>query len=246
MILTIDIGNTNIVWGIFDNHKLVSSYRINSNLNSINETDFLRNYNINNVIISSVVPNLTVKVDEICKMYFNIKPLIVNYKDIPNLKYATNNPSQLGSDRICNIMASKNLYKLPAIIIDMGTATKYDVINQDGLYLGGAISPGLKLSANTLFANTALLKKTSLKFPNTVIGTDTETNIQSGIMYGAIDSINGMIKRIINETKCNNYSIILTGGLSQNITEKIDETIIINPNLTIEGLYIIYKKLITT
>jgi len=243
MMLAIDIGNTNIVWGIFENKKLISVHRINSNNNDLNNTSFLSNYNVKKIIISSVVPNLTNEIQVFCLKKFNLNPFIIKYNNVLNLKMEIDNPTQLGTDRICNIVAAKSLYKLPAIIIDVGTATKYDIINPKGVFIGGAISPGIELSAINLFEKAALLKKTSFKFPKTVIGKNTESNIQSGIMYGAIDSINGMVNRINKETKWKDCSIIMTGGFSEVIKSKISKNFIFNPNLTLEGLNFIHHNL---
>jgi len=243
MMLAIDIGNTNIVWGIFENKKLISVYRINSNKNDLHSISFLSNYNIKKIIISSVVPSLTNEIQKFCIKKINLNPFIIKYNNVSNLKMEIDNPSQLGTDRICNIIAAKSLYKLPAIIIDMGTATKYDIINPNGVFIGGVISPGIELSAKNLFEKAALLNKTSFKFPNNVIGKNTKSNIQSGIMYGSIDSINGMVNRIIKETKWKDLSIIMTGGFSEVIKSKVSKSFIFNPNLTLEGLNFIHHNL---
>ena len=243
MMLAIDIGNTNIVWGIFENKKLISVYRINSNKNDLHSISFLSNYNIKKIIISSVVPSLTNEIQKFCIKKINLNPFIIKYNNVSNLKMEIDNPSQLGTDRICNIIAAKSLYKLPSIIIDMGTATKYDIINPNGVFIGGVISPGIELSAMNLFEKAELLNKTSFKFPNNVIGKNTKSNIQSGIMYGSIDSINGMVNRIIKETKWKDLSIIMTGGFSEVIKSKVSKSFIFNPNLTLEGLNFIHHNL---
>ena len=243
MMLAIDIGNTNIVWGIFENKKLISVYRINSNKNDLHNISFLSNYNIKKIIISSVVPSLTNEIQKFCIKKINLNPFIIKYNNVSNLKMEIDNPSQLGTDRICNIIAAKSLYKLPSIIIDMGTATKYDIINPNGVFIGGVISPGIELSAMNLFEKAELLNKTSFKFPNNVIGKNTKSNIQSGIMYGSIDSINGMVNRIIKETKWKDLSIIMTGGFSEVIKSKVSKSFIFNPNLTLEGLNFIHHNL---
>lgn len=241
MIIAIDIGNTNIVFGIFKNNKLINVYRLNSIERGHIKIDFLLKYNIQNIIISSVVPNLTDKIQGLCKRKIKIKPLIIKHNNIPNLILDVEKPKQVGTDRICNVIAVSKSYKLPAIVIDMGTATKFDVINSEGHFIGGIIAPGIELSAMNLFSKAALLKKTQFKFPENVIGRNTESNIQSGIMYGAIDSINGMIQRIINETKWKNPSIIVTGGFSELIKSELDKRFIINSNLTLEGLNTIHN-----
>ena len=195
MIIAIDIGNTNIVFGIFKNNKLINVYRLNSIERGHIKIDFLLKYNIQNIIISSVVPNLTDKIQGLCKRKIKIKPLIIKHNNIPNLILDVEKPNQVGTDRICNVIAVSNSYKLPAIVIDMGTATKFDVINSEGHFIGGIIAPGIELSAMNLFSKAALLKKTQFKFPENVIGRNTESNMQSGIMYGAIDSINGVFDK---------------------------------------------------
>ena len=243
MILAIDIGNTNIVFGVFEHQKLILVHRINSQKNEFYNMNFLSKYNISKIIVSSVVPDLTDEIKKICNKILNINPFIVKHTKIPNLVLDIDNSDQLGADRICNTIAASSLYKLPAIVVDMGTATKYDIINYKGTFIGGVIAPGIELSAMNLFEKAALLSKTHFKFPKNVIGKNTESNIQSGIMYGSLDSINGMIKRIINETKWDNCSIIITGGFSELIKDKLDNNFIINPNLTLEGLNFIYQQI---
>lgn len=243
MTLTIDIGNTNIVFGIFNNQKLISIYRINSIKEEIYKVDFLSKYDFKNIIISSVVPDLTNDMKQFCKKKLYLKAFIIKHNNIPNLQLDIDNPAQLGTDRISNTIATISLYELPAIVIDMGTATKYDIINSNGIFIGGIISPGIELSAKSLFEKAALLNKTKFKFPKNVIGKNTESNIQSGIMYGTIDSINGMIKRIIKETKWGKYSVIITGGFSELIKLKLDRKFILNSNLTLQGLNFINQKI---
>lgn len=245
MILAVDIGNTSIVFGIFNKNKLINVSRIHSNKDNYHKLNFLSTYDIEHVIISSVVPDLTDELIKLFNQHYNINPFIVKYNNIPNLILDIDNPSKLGADRICNTIATNTLYNLPAIVIDMGTATKYDVINVKGHFIGGIISPGIKISASSLFERAALLSKTKFKFPKNVIGKNTESNLQSGIMFGLLDSINGMIKRIINETKWDDCSIIITGGYCELIKNKLDKNFIINPNLTLEGLKFIYQKIIT-
>ena len=243
MTLAIDIGNTNIVFGIFYNQKLISIYRINSIKEEIYKVDFLSKYDFKHIIISSVVPELTNDMKKFCEKKFNLKSFILKHNNVPNLQLDIDNPAQLGTDRISNTIATISLYNLPAIVVDMGTATKYDIINSKGIFIGGIISPGIELSARSLFEKAALLNKTKFKFPKNVIGKNTESNIQSGIMYGTIESINGMIKRIIKETKWEKCSIIITGGFSELIKMKLNQKFIFNSNLTLQGLNFINQKI---
>ena len=242
MLLAIDIGNTNIVFGIFKNEKIVFNLRVKSNKKEFYKLDVLSKYSINNIIISSVVPYLTKAINQICSNQFKIDPFIVKYNNVPSLNLNIENPSQIGNDRICNTFAASKLYTLPAIVVDMGTATKYDVINSNGTFIGGVIAPGIELSAINLFEKAALLSKTNFIFPKNVIGKNTKSNIQSGIMYGSLDAINGMIKRIIKETEWNDCSIIITGGFSSLIKNKLDQNFIFDSNLTLKGLQLIFQN----
>ena len=242
-LLAVDIGNTNIVFGIFENNKLIKKNRIKTTETDIKNIDFLSGHKIAEIVVSSVVPKLSNQIINYSKKYLHLIPTFITYNIVKDLVLDVENPHQVGTDRICNIIAARFLYKLPAIVVDMGTATKYDVINKSGIFIGGIISPGIELSAKNLFNKAALLSKIPLKFPKTVIGKNTETNIQSGIMYGALDSINGMLHRIQQETKWKKCSVIVTGGFSELIKHKVKNNYIINSNLTLEGIQLIYNRI---
>ena len=239
MILTLDIGNTSITCGLFDNNSLINRCDF-KNLHEF--LKFLNNdLNIEDAIISSVVPDSTIICKQKLDSLFNIKTSIINYKNC-NLKLSVDEPETIGIDRLCNIKATSNLYKTPAITIDFGTATTFDVINAKGHFLGGAIATGLETSAQYLFNNAALLEKTSLIFPENIIGKNTAENIQSGIMYGTVGQVEGIIERIKIESSIQNYSIILTGGLSPLISKKIKYKHILDTDLTLKGIFEIYKQ----
>ncbi len=236
MILAIDIGNTSVSCAIFENKSIMKRF----NIKSLKELDDKINcFNINKIIITSVVPNLTVQYLDYCKKN-NYKNYLVDYRS-SQLSLKVSEPETVGNDRICNIFASIKLYNTPTIIIDFGTATTYDVINKNNEFIGGAIAAGIETSADYLINNAALLSKTDLKFPKHVIGIDTKENIQSGIMYGAVDQVEGMIKRITNENK-SNYKIILTGGFSKLLSPYLSIEHIVDMDLTLKGLYYIYES----
>ena len=239
MKVVIDIGNTSATVGLFDNHNLLKKSHFNSTNDFIEFLNAIKSYNINQSIISSVVPKLTKQYSEILTDLYSSSPFIINYKHT-HLLTKVNEPETIGIDRLCNIIAVKNDYSYPAIIIDFGTATTYDVINNEGEFLGGAIATGIELSAKYLIDNAALLNKTNLVFPETAIGIDTTTNIQSGIMFGAIDQVEGMIHRIKKETN-KDYQIILTGGFSKLISPKLKMSHTIDINLTLKGIIYIYE-----
>ena len=234
MKIAIDIGNTSITCGVFEKNKLTVKNNFDSEesfelyLNNFNHT------NINKIIISSVVPKLTEKyVNLLSSNYINRITIIDNKNSQLLLKIKE--PESVGSDRLCNIKATLELYQYPAIIVDFGTATTYDVINDNGEFIGGAIASGVETSAAYLIQKAALLSKTDLKFPQNVIGIDTKENIQSGIMYGALDQVEGMIKRISNESN-EKYNIILTGGFSTVLSPYLSLEHTLDSDLTLKGM----------
>ena len=237
MKLTIDIGNTQIKFGVFDKKNLVYSCCSNDTANINKQFVHIKKFNISIAILSSVVPELTPKYQKEILNFFNIETFIINYKNCQiNLKVP--HPETVGTDRICNIAGALKLYHPPAIIIDFGTATTYDVIDKAGSFIGGVIAPGIKTSAEYLIKKAALLDKTDLLFPKNVIGKNTRENIQSGIMHGAIDQVEGMISRINKETQTSN-NIILTGGFSKLISPMLSVKHSLEIDLTLRGMILI-------
>ena len=245
MKLAIDIGNTSISIGLFENHDIVKK----AHFFSINEfiifLDNISNYKVECAIISSVVPELTKSYVELLTDTYQYPIFLINHT-LTNLSLQVAQPETVGADRLCNIFAIKRDYNVPAIIVDFGTATTYDVINSSGEFIGGAIATGVETSAEYLIDKATLLSKTNLIFPDTVIGIDTTTNIQSGVMFGAVDQVEGMIHRIQEETGVN-YSIFLTGGFSKLIGQQLKIPHIIDIDLTLKGMIYIdehnnYKK----
>ena len=239
-LLCLDIGNTSITICDYKNQELGEITRVASNENFINQ---LTNYNIGNfdfIILCSVVPNLTKLLISYCKNN-SINIYEINYKN-SHLNLHVDNPSEVGNDRICNAIAAKKLNFNPSIIIDFGTATTYDVINLDGDFIGGAIAPGIDVSADYLINKTALLKDTIYKFPPKVIGKNTVSNIQSGVMYGGLASVEGMIKLIDAEIDDVSNNIIITGGFGKLISKKININHTYIESLTIEGMLQVFFK----
>jgi type III pantothenate kinase len=240
MKLAVDIGNTSISIGLFNKFDLVVKTNL-SNINNFEEfINSIKEYDIKCVIISSVVPKLTIKYKKLFEQTYNYPVVVIDYK-FSNLSLSVEKPESVGSDRLCNLCAVIKDYSLPAIIIDFGTATTYDVVNISEEFIGGAISSGIETSAKYLIEKAALLSKTNLIFPQLVIGKNTTTNIQSGIMFGAVDQVEGMIKRIEKETNIR-YSIILTGGFSNLISQKLIYKHIVDSNLTLKGIIYMYES----
>ena len=240
MKLAIDIGNTSITIGLFKKNKLFK----NSHFNSIEKFgDFLDNikqYNIKCAIISSVAPKVTKDYSNLLKVKYNLSIINIDYK-LSQLDLQVPHPETIGADRLCNMAATQNEYSTPAIIIDFGTATTYDVINNKNQFIGGAIAAGVETSANYLLSKAALLSDTDLLFPDNAIGIDTTTNIQSGIMFGAVDQVEGMIKRISLETNTE-YFIILTGGFANLISPQLSFSHSVDQNLTLKGMIYIHES----
>ena len=240
MKLALDIGNTQIKLGIFEHLKLIHTECFQHDDNQNINLNYIKKFKPTVSIISSVVPNLT---DKYVKNIYNIlglDSLIVNNENC-HIDLKVPEPNTVGADRICNVIATIKIYNKPAIVIDFGTATTYDVINKNGQFIGGIIAPGIKTSSQYLIEKAALLDYVDFEFPKKVIGKNTEDNIKSGIMFGAIDQIEGMIKRINNETRQNN-NIILTGGFSKLISPKISLEHTCDIDLTLKGMILIHES----
>jgi type III pantothenate kinase len=246
MFLAIDTGNTHTTFGIFENDKIKSTFRISTKAVHDREvlTDFItctfQSLNIDlktieRVGISSVVPSVDGILEEVLKNLTDKKPFFISPKIKLPFKLLVDNPEEVGADRICNVAAGFIKYGGPLVIVDFGTATVYDVISKDGDFLGGVIAPGIQTSAKALYQAAEKLPKVELIFPEKVIGTNTISNMQSGIMFGALDSFEGMIKRISDELK-DDVKIILTGGFSRMISSKTKLKTFLEFDLVLEGI----------
>ena len=241
MFLAIDIGNSHVVCAVHDSKKWTHTIRIPSNRNFWNQFFTLNEYDITHAGISSVVPDLTSVYVESIRNIFHIDTFIINHKN-SNLDLKVDIPEEVGTDRICNTVAAKELIGSPAIIGDIGSATNYDVMDKTGAFIGGAIAPGLKTAAKNLFEKAALLKETTFTVPTSVIGKDTTTNLQSGIMLGAIDVIDGMFDRILKETGWIKPHNIITGGFGELISPHLQTKHTLLSTLTLDGIRIIYEN----
>ena len=240
-VLCLDIGNTSVAYCEV-NQTLFS---INRLPNSSDVLGFLKKYNYKNVdqvVVSSVVPSLSA---DIVNMYIRkgINVFEVSYKNC-GLDLKVESPSSVGNDRICNVYAANKIYGNGNgnIIVDFGTATTYDISNNKGAFIGGAIAPGIDISADNLISRTSQLRETLYKFPETSIGKDTTSNIQSGVMYGGLHAVTGMINQIKYESGLTSPNIILTGGFGKLISSKLEIEHIYNESLTIYGMLHIFKE----
>jgi type III pantothenate kinase len=246
------VGNTNIVLGIYEGKELKVSWRISTNrqqtgdeygiiLKNLLSQSALAEDCLTGIIVSSVVPPLMFSLEEMSQRYFNVHPLVVGPGIKTGLNILVDNPREVGADRIVNAVAGFELYGGPLIIVDFGTATTFDAISGRGDYLGGAIAPGISVSTEALFQRAAKLPRIELIKPKRVIGRDTISSMQSGIIYGFVGQVDGIVKRMIPEFTVK-PKVIATGGLSQLIAWESQTLEIINPLLTLEGLRIIYER----
>lgn len=255
MLLVIDVGNTNTVLGVFDGDKLLHSWRIRSDKN-MTEDEF--NVLISNLfkertltagtfkdtIISCVVPRMMTILNDYCMKYLHQSPIWVDAQTVSSLMpILYNNPSEVGADRIVNAIAAYDRYKTALIVVDFGTATTFDVISEKGEYLGGAISPGIMISADALFSNASKLPRVEIfSPPGHVIGKDTAESMKSGIIFGYAGLVDGIVARIKRDMDVKPL-VIATGGLAplmNHVSEAIER---VDGSLTLEGLRIIFEHL---
>ena len=246
--LIIDIGNTNIVMAVFDGKKIQKKWRISSYLNRTKDEYILwlkyivnHSFTFKDIIIGSVVPDITQELKVALNDYFKIKPYVIAEDIKVNFPTELEVPSEIGTDRIVNALCAWRLYKKPSIIIDFGTATTFDVVGKNGIYLGGVIAPGVNLSINALHSAAARLPRIAITKQREVIGKNTVSAMASGIYWGYIGLIKNILKKIESEV---NYRMLVlaTGGLSDIFINEVSEDIIVNKDLTIRGLFIAYEE----
>ncbi|MBC1419682.1 type III pantothenate kinase [Listeria fleischmannii] len=252
MILVIDVGNTNCTFGIYANEELKHHFRIATNkTRTADELGMLVlsffNYahmpaeEVTDVVICSVVPPAMHAVQTMSKRYFQVDPLIVGPGIKTGLNLKVENPRELGADRIVNAVAALSEYKSPIIIVDFGTATTFCYIDEKGVYQGGAIAPGIMTATEALYNHAAKLPRVDIKASQNVIGKSTVSSMQAGIYYGFIGQCEGIISVMKKEAGVNPI-VVATGGLARLITEKSTLVDVVDPFLTLKGLYVLYKR----
>ncbi|MGL5329733.1 MAG: type III pantothenate kinase [Peptostreptococcaceae bacterium] len=253
MLLVFDVGNTNMVLGIYKDKELIKDWRINTDkektsdeygilISSLFKYENIEMSEIQDVIISSVVPNVMHSLENFCLKYCDKQPLVVGpgIKTGLNIKY--DNPKQVGADRIVNAVAGIEKYGYPLILVDFGTATTFCAISDKGEYLGGTIAPGIKISSEALFQRASKLPRVELIKPGTTICKSTVSAMQSGIIYGYVGLVDKIIEMMKNELNCGPVKVIATGGLANLIASETDSIDTVDKFLTLEGLRVIYEK----
>ncbi|HEY0323562.1 MAG TPA: type III pantothenate kinase [Pyrinomonadaceae bacterium] len=252
MLLAIDVGNTNTSLGVYDGDQLIAHWRLTTarertvdeygvhsrNLFELAGLDFKA---ITGVAIASVVPPLNFTLRRLAENYFHQTPLFVDHTTDTGVPILYNPPSDVGADRIVDAVAAIHKYGSPCIIVDFGTATTFDAINERGEYLGGVITPGINISSDALFARTARLPRVEIKRPSSVIGSSTVGSMQSGLYYGYAGLVDGILKRMREELG-ERVRVIATGGLAPLIATGSDYIEEIDDTLTLEGLRLVYER----
>ena len=259
MLLAVDVGNTNIVIGVFSKSQLITSWRLaTDSRRSADEYGILVEQmfrhegidpsDIDDVIISTVVPSLLFALQHMCYKYLHVSPLVVETGVKTGLKIKCDDPRQIGSDRIVNAVAAHHKYKNPLIVIDFGTATTFCAITEDGDYLGGTIAPGIKISAKALFEQTAKLPHVDLEVPGNMICKNTIEGMQSGLVYGHMGLteyiVEGMKKELVENygKEYDAIKVIAIGGLAPMVEDGVKCIDVIEKRLTLDGLVLIYEK----
>ena len=256
MLLAVDVGNTNTVLGLYrlaeEKPALAAHWRVTTHRTqtadeygvlfvNLFEMNGLATKMVKHIIISSVVPPIDSTLRQVCENYFHIQPLFVEPGIKTGMPVLVDNPTELGADRLVNAIAAYERYGGPCIVVDFGTATTFDVISAKGEYIGGAIAPGLGISADALFSRAARLGRVDIKRPPKVIGTNTVTHLQSGLYYGYIGLVDGILERMVAELGTQ-PRVIATGGLARQIAEDSRFIAEIDDMLTLDGLLILFER----
>ena len=253
MLLVFDVGNTNIVLGLYDGDKMIYHWRAATNelktadeyaasLGMMFQLDGVTFAMVTDIIISSVVPPVNPTLEYLCRRSFHVEPMMVGPGMKTGLNILYDNPRELGADRIVNAVAGITLYGGPLIIIDLGTATTFCAIDEKKRYLGGAVTPGIGISMEALFQRASKLPRIELTPASSVICKNTVSAMQSGIYYGAIGQVDGIVRRMKKEMGYKEIKVIATGGLADLIASQSETIDVIDPLLTLKGLYILFKK----
>lgn len=254
MLLAIDVGNTNITVGVFKDKEIVNTFRLTTkqsrtsdeyaiHLSGMLLQNGIRFQDIKDVIISSVVPNVMHSLGSAIIKYFNLVPIVVEAGIKTGIKVVTENPRQIGADRIVDAAGAIGIYGGPVIVIDFGTATTYDLIDKDGAFLAGITAPGIRISAKALWEDAAKLPEIEIKKPESILAKETISSMQAGLVYGQIGQTEYIIRKIKEEANMDELiKVVATGGLGSIIAPETDAIDVYDPNLTLSGMRLIYEK----
>lgn len=253
MLLAVDVGNTDITFGLFQERELITRFRITAKMprssdeyggvicNVLDQKGFSPK-DVTEVIIASVVPKMMYSFTSGIIKYLKCHPVVVGAGTRTGIRIETANPKEIGPDRIVDAVSAYEQYGGPIIVVDFGTATTYDLVTDGGIFLGGIISPGIRISANALWNNTANLPEIEIKSPGIVIAKETVSSMQAGLFYGTIGQSEYIIRKIKEESGLTDAKVVATGGLGKIIADNTDEIQVYDSDLTLKGLQLIYQK----
>ena len=253
MVLVIDVGNTNITCGVYEKNDLKTTFRITTKIPRTSDEygvlmkDMLKNNDISTeeiegVIIASVVPNVMHALVGAIQRYIGKQPLIVGPGVKTGIMITSDNPNEIGPDRIVDAVAAYHKYGGPVLVLDFGTATTYDLVTEDGKFPVGITAPGIRISAKALWEDTAKLPEIEIKKPKSILATETISSMQAGLVYGQIGQTEYIINKVKEETGYKNLKVVATGGLGRIIANETDTIDVYDSALTLDGLKIIYDK----
>ncbi len=253
MLLVIDVGNTNITLGVFKGKELSGTFRMTTKLprtsdeygitlKELVERQGIHSGDIDDVIVASVVPDIMHSLGSALIKYFGIKPMVVSAGIKTGIRIVTENPKQVGADRIVDAVAAYTLYGGPVIVIDFGTATTYDIVGVDGTFEGAVIAPGIRISAQAMTEQAAMLPAIEIKKPDSIIAKETVASMQAGLVFGQIGQTEYIVKKIKAESGYTNAKVVASGGLGKMIAAETDVIDIYDSQLTLKGLRFIYEK----
>lgn len=253
MLLVIDVGNTNITLGVFKEENLLATFRMTTKqartsdefgilMRLMIQERGLNKDEVHDVIISSVVPDVMYSLNSAIMKYFGTKPLIVGPGVKTGIRIATDNPKEIGADRIVDAVAGYTLYGGPVLVIDYGTGTTYDLVDETGAFQAGITSPGIEISAKALWEGAAKLPKIAIEKPKSILAKETITSMQAGLVYGYIGQTEYIIDKVREESGYENLKVVATGGLGKIIADETDKIDVYDNMLTLKGLRIIYEK----
>jgi type III pantothenate kinase len=255
MIVTVDVGNTNITVGAFNGDEVAATFRLTTKmartsdeygmlLLTLLEQNNIKTDDVRDAIIASVVPNVMHALEGAIIKYLNIRPIVIGMGTKTGIKVMTPNPQQIGADRIVDAAAAYELYAEggPVLVLDFGTATTYDLVDKDGGFVSGVTAPGIRISAKALWEDAAKLPEIEILKPESILAKETISSMQAGLVYGQIGQTEYIVKHMIEEADMGPVKVIATGGLGRIIANETDCIDIYDPNLTLKGMNLIYKK----
>lgn len=253
MLLVVDVGNTNITLGLFDGEELAGTFRMTTKMPRTSDeygifiSDLIKHRNvkpadIQAIVIASVVPDVMYSLRNGIFKYFDKTPLIVGPGTKTGIKVNTDNPKEIGADRIVDAVGAYELYGGPIITIDFGTATTYDLILEDGSFVAGVTAPGIQTAAKALWQEAAKLPRIEIKKPESILAKETISSMQAGLVYGCIGQTEYIIRKMKEESGLKNIKTVATGGLGKIIAEGTDCIDFYDPMLTLQGLRLIYQR----